>query len=241
MSVPTIEEVREFIKENESFFKTPIQDQEKFRKFYSDINAIEDISQYSESLIKLLYKHTQRLTKESVTPVVYSWRKEDFEPALQHEAIRQFIMDNKDHPALVKWRNGRLLEESGLDESLKQLQEKATELRSRNYPDAAKAAENLVNALEAQKKEFLLGKIDKGTFVSKCKDEIDIAQKSTLKDHRGFFANIWHGLKVALNFITRGYVEITPTDSMQKTVQLRDTLKSFSQAEEENNKHIPKQ
>ncbi|KTD23787.1 Uncharacterised protein [Legionella lansingensis] len=234
MPAPTKEEVREFIRVNESFFTTPIKDQKKFQRVYNEIGATEDIRQYSQELTSLLYRCTQRLNKESVTPVVYAWRKGNFEPALEHEAVRQFLIDKKDHPAITKWKKGLLLEESEFNKNLQRLQEKATGLQSRKYPNEAKDAQDLYDTLATQKKRFYSGEIKKDVFVRNCNDAIEIAQKSTLKNHRGFLGNIWHGLKVALNFITRGYVEVTPTDSIKKTQELKDSLKSITEAGQDN-------
>lgn len=45
----------------------------------------------------LLYQNTRRLSKDSITPVIYKWRDEgDFEPALGYEEIRKYIVDNKE-------------------------------------------------------------------------------------------------------------------------------------------------
>jgi hypothetical protein len=109
MTAPTKEEVQEFMNKNKSFFATPLTDegQKEFQKFYNDANAIDKIADYSKKLIDLLYKNTQQVNEQTITPVVYAWRKGDFAPALEHEEVRQFIMDNKEHPALVMWANNK--------------------------------------------------------------------------------------------------------------------------------------
>ncbi|HAU1321919.1 TPA: hypothetical protein F8R96_13385 [Legionella pneumophila] len=109
MAAPTKEEVQDFINKNISFFITPLSEegQKKFQQFYKDANAMNQISDYSQKLMALLHKCTQKLSSESVTPVIYAWRKGDFAPALEHEEVRQFIMDNQDHPAVVMWRNNK--------------------------------------------------------------------------------------------------------------------------------------
>ena len=107
MVAPTKEETLEFINNNKSFFTTPlsVEGQKEFQQFYQDENAIEQIADYSQKLTDLLYKYAQQLSKDSSKAVIYSWRKGDFGPALEHEEVRQFIIDNKDHPALVMWAN----------------------------------------------------------------------------------------------------------------------------------------
>ncbi|HBD7070921.1 hypothetical protein [Legionella pneumophila] len=106
MAAPTKEEVQDFIDKNISFFITPLseEEQKKFQQFYKDANAMEQIADYSKKLMALLYKYKQILNNNRV-PVFNAWRKGDFAPALAHEEIRQFIMDNKDHPAVMMWAN----------------------------------------------------------------------------------------------------------------------------------------
>lgn len=107
MPVPTKEETQEFISKHNSFFTTPLtpEGQKKFQQFYEDSNAIDKIADYSMKLEALLYKNKQRINKESSKAVIYAWRNGDFAPALEHKEVRQFIMDNKDHPAIVLWVN----------------------------------------------------------------------------------------------------------------------------------------
>lgn len=104
---PTKEETQEFINKNKSFFTTPLtpKGQKEFRQFYQDADAEDIISNYSRKLISLLYKNTKKIKENTTTPVIYSWLKNDFAPALEHEEVRQFIMDNRDDPAVVMWRN----------------------------------------------------------------------------------------------------------------------------------------
>ncbi|CEG58389.1 hypothetical protein [Legionella fallonii] len=122
MVAPTKEETNDFINKNKSFFTTPLTEkgQKEFQQFYTNANAIAKIADYSQQLMAILYKHGQQLNEDSVTPVVYAWRKGDFAPALEHEEVRQFIMDNKDHPALVMWANKKSVIEANKSEIQKQ-------------------------------------------------------------------------------------------------------------------------
>ena len=97
----TIHQAKEAIENNKSFFTMPLTDQTKFGQIYQDSGAIEAITSYSRDLQKLLYSKQTRLSAESTTPVIYAWRKGDFSAAIQHEEVRNFIVDNLDHPALL--------------------------------------------------------------------------------------------------------------------------------------------
>lgn len=126
MTSPTKEETRDFINKNISFFITPLSEkrQKKFQKFYTNADAIDKIADYSQKLMAILYKCTQKLSQDSSTPVIYAWQKGNFEPALEHEEVRQFIMDNKDHPAITIWANKKPTIE--MNKSAKQTQKQET-------------------------------------------------------------------------------------------------------------------
>lgn len=119
MVAPTKAEAQVFIEKNKGFFTTPLSQkgQEEFQKFYEDEHAINAIADYSQKLQAVLYKCEQILAERQLAngtmekrtqAVIYPWRKGDFAPALEHEEVRQFLLDNKDHPAVVLWRNKEL-------------------------------------------------------------------------------------------------------------------------------------
>ncbi|KTC76766.1 hypothetical protein [Legionella brunensis] len=259
MPAPTKEEVEQFIRENESFFKTPLSNQSDFKAFYEKNDALKVIKEYSDGLEKLLYANKKRLTKESTMAVVYDWRKGDFSSALEFETIRQYIMDNKDHPAIALWRDKSVtflknqqvlkdqqvleeqrmlkeqqqirdvLETSGLNSCLEQIKEKATDFKG-SYPKAWRAADTLYKDLTSQKEQFISKKITKEDFVTNCKNLIDDAEKGELKNHRGFFGRIFHNIQKALNVITLGLVGVSPTDSLVKMGMFKDSLKKVDSA-----------
>ncbi len=198
--MPTIEDVRQFIKENESFFKTPLKDQKRFQAFYQKVNKMDEIRHYSAGLTALLYRGCHRLSEKAETLVIYPWKNGNFEPALKHEKIRQYLMDNKDHPAVVLWRNKSLIElaerETNFNSLLNRLEpnfkylNQQVELGNTNYISAANAAQQLSTELRAIGRLYfaqLPSPQDTTSFREQCQHSIDKAE-SEFKNHRGF----WH-------------------------------------------------
>ncbi|OGV28930.1 MAG: hypothetical protein A3E88_02540 [Legionellales bacterium RIFCSPHIGHO2_12_FULL_35_11] len=111
--------------------------------------------------------------------------------------------------------------------NFQEIKEKGEELSNRGYLKAAKAALDLYSNLIVQKENLIQGKLSIQNFSENCNKLIEESQNSELKNHRGFFGSIWHGIKVALNAITFGAVAITPTKSIQKTIKLKDSLTNF--------------
>lgn len=111
--------------------------------------------------------------------------------------------------------------------NFQKIKEKSDELSNRGCSKAAQAALELYSNLTVQKESLIQGKLSVQDFSKNCNKLIEEAQNSELKNHRGFFGSIWHGIKVALNAITFGAVAITPTKSIQKTIELKNSLKDF--------------
>lgn len=238
----TEKEALDFIKKNESFFKTPLPDflpsgkgplipveskgQKEFAEFFQKNNKINDIKDYSSKLEKLLYREREQTGENTKKPLINYWNRGDFETVLKNEKIRNFIMENKEHPALLLWENSKKVEP--LNVYFQQIKEKSEELSNRGYLEAAKAASMLYDNLTAHKESLIQGKLSVKNFSENCDALIIDAQNSELKNHRGFFGSIWHGIKVALNWITFGAVAITPTKSIQKTMEMKSALKDFA-------------
>jgi hypothetical protein len=111
--------------------------------------------------------------------------------------------------------------------NFQKIKEKGEELSNHGYSKAAKAALDLYSNLTAQKESLIQGKLSVKNFSENCNKLIEDAQNSELKNHRGFFGSIWHGIKVALNAITFGAVAITPTKSIQQTIEMKNSLKDL--------------
>jgi len=99
----TVIQARKFIDANLSFFMTPIKDNQAFGKFYQKNLTLNLIADYSSKLTGLLYPATQPYGKGANISVIYAWKEGNFEPALLHSTIRQFLYDNRNHPALTSW------------------------------------------------------------------------------------------------------------------------------------------
>lgn len=117
--VPTIGETETFIYENKLFFEIFLPDYEEapenakatipvlgekhsdFEGLYNEKNKLDDLINYSEKLKDLLYKHRENISLFEKKPVICAWNRGNFKPALQHETIRQFIIDNSEHPAVL--------------------------------------------------------------------------------------------------------------------------------------------
>ncbi|KTD21174.1 hypothetical protein [Legionella londiniensis] len=95
MTTPTIRETEQFMDENESFFNMPLTHQKDFQAFYVESGNLHIIREYSEKLTRLLNEEKKQKRE---------WLKGNFKPALMNEKIRQFIMENKNHPAINLWK-----------------------------------------------------------------------------------------------------------------------------------------
>lgn len=117
---------------------------------------------------------------------------------------------------------------------VEEIKAKGKALWERGYPQASNHALDLYNDLTEQKNNFCVGKIGVQVFATDCKRLIERAEQSELKNHRGFFGNIWHAIKVALNVLTFGAVAVTPTTSIQKTMAIKQTLEGLTSPTENN-------
>lgn len=100
-----IAETREFLEQNASFFRTPLTDQSRFIQFYEATGKLGLLQDYSQQLTDLLRDHYQEPHEHVRKSVIYAWRNGDFEPALQHPAICDFLIANKDHLAILLWND----------------------------------------------------------------------------------------------------------------------------------------
>lgn len=172
-----------------------------------------------------MYREREQTSENTKKPLINYWNRGDFKTVLKNEKIRNFIMENKEHPALFLWENSKKVEP--LNVYFQQIKEKSEELSNRGYLEAAKAVSMLYDNLTVQKESLIQGKLSVQDFSKNCNKLIEEAQNSELKNHRGFFGSIWHGIKVALNAITFGAVAITPTKSIQKTMELKSSLEDI--------------
>ncbi|MDI1351962.1 MAG: hypothetical protein PSV35_04215 [bacterium] len=243
--IPSIEEVKQFIEENASFFKTPLPNftstdnpaytqaiisdgQKIFIAFYEHIGEMDTIRDYSNKLKHLLYIHQEQIGQDLQRPVLGAWFRGNFDVALQHAPIRQFIMANKCHPAIRIWNSrddlNPLLTTSGFFKALNNLQEKAQGFNEQKHPKAKAAATLLFNELNAAKNQFLSGIIDRSTFVKQCQNLVVHAKKSELKNHRNVFGMIFDAILKVLDYLTAGYITPIHTDSIDKINALSDSL-----------------
>ena len=105
--VPTIAETETFIHDNKLFFEIFLPDYEEASDAPEESKATipvlgeRHLKDYSTKLKDLLYKHRENISLYEKKPVIYAWNRRNFKPALQHETIRQFIIDNSEHPAVL--------------------------------------------------------------------------------------------------------------------------------------------
>ncbi|MFI4918023.1 MAG: hypothetical protein ACHP65_00545 [Legionellales bacterium] len=144
----------------------------------------------------------------------------------ENEALQEQIWQGIDIGAIYD------ATESLLANELQLIKEKSEELSNRGHPEAAKAAANLHNDLQKQRTDLISEKISVTEFGQQCHQLINAAQQGELKNHRGFLNNIWHGIKVALNYLTAGAVSVTPTKSIEKTVAMKKALTDFLESTE---------
>ncbi len=98
-----IDEVQQFFESNKSFFATPLKDQAAFQSYFKRKGTLEYLEDYSEKFIAVL-KKTIHQTGNYKAPVFELWRRGNFAKALRHPEVRQFIMDNANHPAIRSWQ-----------------------------------------------------------------------------------------------------------------------------------------
>ena len=196
--MPTIAETRKFLEENNSFFLGPINNQESFVNFYIENGLQDEITDYSNKLCALLYKNSTTTKVDAKTKVarrvINPWRKGNFVPALEHEEVRQFLINNKDDPALIIWRNPDAI---SLGKLLNNLKEKQLQLADRNQPKASKAAKELHNSLATTINNFVNNKINSNEFSNQCLNAIKIAKAGELSNNR----DIEPIIKGILNFL----------------------------------------
>ncbi len=113
---------------------------------------------------------------------------------------------------------------------LQQIKDKGEGLTRRGYPAAAQDAANLYRDLNAAKDELMKGNLTVKEFGGRCDQLVEDAEESELQNHRGFFGNIWHGIKIALNVITFGAVSVTPTAAIEQTTALKKSLSKFMES-----------
>lgn len=154
-----------------------------------------------------------------------------------HEKIKNELLPENLEPKAIR-KNAELQDHiwQGIDVSaiydatealsvhLQQIKTMSDELKNRGYDKAASAAVSLYNDLKLQNEDLIQGKVSVEDFSKNCNQIIEQAQNGELKNHRGLFGSIWHGIKVALNAITFGTVSITPTKSIEKTIEMKNAL-----------------
>lgn len=96
----SIHEVKQFVRENRSFFENPVKDQKAFKQYFAFQSQIDTMTDYSDRLTCLLANTKGR----DGEPLLISWMNDDFNPALENKKIRKFIIENKNHPAIGLWR-----------------------------------------------------------------------------------------------------------------------------------------
>jgi hypothetical protein len=104
MSDTTIDEVQQFLEQNKEFFISILKNEYAFKSYFEDSGNMNALNDYSEKFSELL-KNTMHTGEHYAAPVWILWRKGDFDTALQHVEVRQFIMDNSNHTALKVWQD----------------------------------------------------------------------------------------------------------------------------------------
>lgn len=242
--------IQKYIEKHGGYPKNPIAEKDPF---IENIDEFIDDEEQKDNLIKIYNK-----IKDYIEIIKQNLRSADPENAkLYSNFLTNFEVQKND---LISKREGQMLEKEMLEKEilekemkllerikniqkimhpleiitqhLQQIKEKSDELSNHGYSKAAQAALELYSNLTVQKKSLIQGKLSVQDFGKDCNKLIEEAQNSELKNHRGFFGSIWHGIKVALNAITFGAVAITPTESIQKTMELKNSLKDFVDSNE---------
>lgn len=97
--MPTIDDARHFVEANSSFFEAPLNSQAEFSAFYESRGQTDAIEDYSKKFFTVL-KETLFEAGKYEAPVWILWKQGHFKEALEHQNVRQFIIDNAEHPAL---------------------------------------------------------------------------------------------------------------------------------------------
>lgn len=125
-----------------------------------------------------------------------------------------------------------------LEHHIHDIKVKATELMQRRFPEASAAANSLHQALTKVKNNLVEGTITSKEFITTCIGLVKNAQKGELKNHRGFFGKIWHGILTALHILTFGMIPTKPTHSIQKLSEIIKNLDDLNNALEEDDESL---
>jgi hypothetical protein len=171
--------------------------------------------------------------------------------------IAQKIVAHAKNPMFEKWREGHpesetILEarQSKLDSDIQKanvineqktsvmvkigtlyplMEEKSKQLKSQGYKQAATDANTFIIAITQTISRYRDNKIDMHQCLESCNMAILTAENSELQHHRGFFGKIFHALKLFLNNLTGGKVEITPTDSIETVQKYKSAISDLSE------------
>lgn len=160
-----LQEVRQFVRANRSFFESPVKDQEAFKQYFAFQSQIDTMADYSDRLTCLLANTKGR----DGEPLLIAWMNDDFDQVLENKKVRKFIIENKNHPAIGLWRKK-------LDEQEEEiLQAQTIQLRDNihNLRDILIEAEIMLNTCQ--------GKLRDSKSSKQCNNNYIAATRSIIK------------------------------------------------------------
>lgn len=103
------DEFNAFFEAHRLFFTAPLLDQQAFASLYVTADEQAAIANYSKQLKAVLYKECIQVPiKAGMTqsyPLIYAWKKADFDLVLQNNALRHFLLAHRSHPAIEIWNH----------------------------------------------------------------------------------------------------------------------------------------
>lgn len=110
------------------------------------------------------------------------------------------------------------------------IKEKGEELIQRGHSKAGKEALILYSNLELLENQLINNKISVVEFAKKSNELIERAQQGSLKNHRGIFGAMAHGILTVLHTLSMGAVSTKSSASIQLTDEISDSLINIRKA-----------
>lgn len=109
--------------------------------------------------------------------------------------------------------------------NLKRIDSMSTDLKNRGHQEASDVVHHLSIDLDQEKTALIQGKSSIQNFAQNCEAFIENAAKD-LGEHRGFLSKLWNAITKSLGLL----VQPKPTNSIQKTTEMKNSLKEMLQA-----------
>lgn len=122
---------------------------------------------------------------------------------------------------------------------IEKIKNKADQLKTRGYNEASDAALALYTNLKEEHQKYERNPQNAQQFKDESRRLIADAENGILKNHRGFFGNLFHHILTALDCITRGAIHTRETDSSKIIRETKESLAAIRNANSEQPDDMP--